>query len=1540
MFPSWIHSTLTPATPLAPTLIPARLVEHLDKPQRLQSRSTMVFHGQLFDLPSLRRALHYRLHSGRYDPSYANHGTNPQGAVTPVSQDGLRIFRKRFHSIHYTSFFMDTSTTANEYAPAYSVTLAVPYYTPLTQHTSNDIEIYMSHLHAFEAAPQSGPTAYTPNEKRIIVDSGASVTLSPHKEDFIGSITPCQPTTVKGIGSGLAIKGIGTVRYITPCGVDIRVQAIYVPDCPVCLLSPQQLAADLQAQFIIEPASDYEGARCTLAFPHKYVIQDDTMSCSHSPDTLHTVHLPIDPKLNLPVLFTAPGVNSYTSLDSPELDIQAAVAAFNNNTKQSILHKPSASAPHQATNVLSSPTTASRLTAKQRRTLQLHERLGHMDFQRLAEMHTAGVINDDICHSDFPVCRTCLEAKARRKPAGKSSLRSETKPGALASIDQLEAGYDGLKLTSQGRATTKRWRVATVFVDSATRFIYVHFQHSTSGNETLAAKHAYEAICRQHGRTLEAIHTDHGIFDKAVFATDTKAQNQRHTFSGVGAHWQNALAERTIGTITSYARAMLTHAMRNWPEVITAEFWPFALQQAVNILNCTPTGPASKSPYEVFANRSPPLHPSDFRVFGCPTYVLDASRQTGDHKHKWITRARLGAYVGHSQVHAGNVHLVFNPQTMHTSPQFHCMLDDGFLSLPFLASGVEELAAEKLSHLWTDSHDAWKTEHCQQDPTYTFFDEFWDLAPAPNHTADSGSKRPATAAAPPPQTNTKDPRPPSDSQLPEHSFPNSQPPSKAPAIAATANTPLHEGATTSPHEGVTHPALSSQAYPMATTKHAAGELRQLGSSTSEGAKGTPYQHHSQSVCITSDKFEPRSLMPDSSRSTKTLQVTHIKPSPESLCQSDTVFAHLLRSYKLEHGITGADNILHTPQRSFNGELCTAPHNKGKRRLSTLPKAASKPSVDFCPFQHVQNEALFAGLEPHVLAAKLTAPGAGNEDTLTRSQMHRAHDKDKFLAAEVTECNGLRDSNVFKVRLRSDIPANTQIIKTVWSYRRKRSVTGELLKHKARLCIDGSREKPGIHFDKTFAPVVQWSTVRLLLFLSHLCGLKSRQIDFVQAFCQAPVDRDLFIEIPDAWGRISAVEDNSNYVLQLQRNLYGSRAAARNWWLHLRQGLLDRGFHQCEHEPCMFIHKQCILICWVDDCCLFGPSDSAIDQILKDLSTSFIIEDEGDIQDFLGVRVSPNSDGKLSFTQTGLIDSILRQLDLDTTPAEQRDAAADQSMTQSNRATKYQTKTHDTPANGITYADSNGLDRQELWNYRSVIGKLIYLASSTRPDISFAVHQCARYSINPKASHEAAVKRIGRYLLKTRDKGITAKPDPSGSLFAHVDADFAGRWHKNHSELRENVLSRTGFVVSFCGCPIYWKSTLQTEIALSSTESEYMALSHCMREVLPLRRLLIELSEHSFIKDIPLTNNVTLLNGTIKPTEIFEDNAGCIVIATGDTYSARTRHISAKYHRLRDEIKNGSITILKIATSQNLADIFTKPLSREAFERLRFLLLGW
>jgi hypothetical protein len=535
-------------------------------------------------------------------------------------------------------------------------------------------------------------------------------------------------------------------------------------------------------------------------------------------------------------------------------------------------------------------------------------------------------------------------------------------------------------------------------------------------------------------------------------------------------------------------------------------------------------------------------------------------------------------------------------------------------------------------------------------------------------------------------------------------------------------------------------------------------------------------------------------------------------------------------------------------------------------------------------------------------------------------MLKAEDKTDFLAAQIPEINNLAAAGVFSYHPISTLPTRAKLLNAIWSYKRKRTPSGLLRKHKACICTDGSKQQYGIDYWDTYAPVISWSTVRLLLTLSSIHGWHSRQIDFAQAFTQPPIKDDVYMRIPQGWHVVDNIlqqhsdpkyRDNAHYI-KLEKSLYGIKQAAHTWFHHLEPGLLRLGFQASEVDPCLFYRNDCIIALYVDDCLIFSPSAAVLETVISALSLDYQIGDQSSVQDFLGVHITQPTPGSLHFTQPAFIQSILQELNL--TPCHP----------------KY------TPAISVLHPDHGGHARIEHWNYRSIVGKLTYLAHMTRPDIGMAVHNCARFTVAPTYLHEQAIKRIGRYLFATQHQGIQFNPDATQSLNMYVDADFAGTWHKEFSHLRDCVLSRTGFVILYHNCPIHWGSKLQSEIALSTTEAEYIALSMAARELIPIRRVLLELLRHS-----PLATTVPNGTGQLPPSIVYEDNASCIALATKDRhFKPRTKHISLKYHHFKDYIKSGAIAITKVPTAANLADIFTKPLTQTLHNRLRHGIMGW
>jgi len=166
----------------------------------------------------------------------------------------------------------------------------------------------------------------------------------------------------------------------------------------------------------------------------------------------------------------------------------------------------------------------------------------------------------------------------------------------------------------------------------------------------------------------------------------------------------------------------------------------------------------------------------------------------------------------------------------------------------------------------------------------------------------------------------------------------------------------------------------------------------------------------------------------------------------------------------------------------------------------------------------------------------------------------------------------------------------------------------------------------------------------------------------------------------------------------------------------------------------------------------------------------------------------------------------------------------------------------------------------------------------------------------------------------------------------VDADFSGNWDpKSPEKDRDTARSRHGYIIMYEGAPILWKSQLQTEIALSSTESEYIGISYALREVIPLMELLREMKKLKF----PILSEVPKIH-----CKLFEDNSGALEMAKTHKYRPRTKHLNVKLHHFRDYVERKEISIHKIDTLEQLADYLTKPVSVDILQYLRPKVMGW
>jgi hypothetical protein len=363
------------------------------------------------------------------------------------------------------------------------------------------------------------------------------------------------------------------------------------------------------------------------------------------------------------------------------------------------------------------------------------------------------------------------------------------------------------------------------------------------------------------------------------------------------------------------------------------------------------------------------------------------------------------------------------------------------------------------------------------------------------------------------------------------------------------------------------------------------------------------------------------------------------------------------------------------------------------------------------------------------------------------------------------------------------------------------------------------------------------------------GLENKQIDYTAAFVEAPIDTDVYIEMP----RMFSFEGK---VWKLRKSIYGLKQSPRNYFLHLKQKLETLGFTQSNADPCLFISTTVICLVYVDDVLLVYKDQSAVDDLTKRMKhEKMLFNVESDVAGYLGVLIDRRTDGTIIMRQSGLAKRIIEVLHLD-------DA--------SNTSTE-------TPCTAFLPIDAEGTPALGLYNYASVVGMLSYLQGHSRIDISLAISQVAHFVHSPKRSHEDALERIGRYLKGTHDK-----LDEHFQLDVYVDASFACGWGTGLGTNPDSVKSRTGFIIEIMGCSLLWKSQLQTSIATSTMESEYIALSMALLAAIPLLDICV-----SFNQGLGITThrNYSRSRQLFMKTTLVQQCFNSCQFRTGSAYSA-------------------------------------------------------
>jgi hypothetical protein len=284
-----------------------------------------------------------------------------------------------------------------------------------------------------------------------------------------------------------------------------------------------------------------------------------------------------------------------------------------------------------------------------------------------------------------------------------------------------------------------------------------------------------------------------------------------------------------------------------------------------------------------------------------------------------------------------------------------------------------------------------------------------------------------------------------------------------------------------------------------------------------------------------------------------------------------------------------------------------------------------------------------------------------------------------------------------------------------------------------------------------------------------------------AYPHAPIEMDIYMELPQG---IQTKHGNSKeHLLKLEKSIYGQKQAGHAWNSFLVYKLRSIGF----------------TMSLIDDCVFFPDDITQLQEVIKEIQNLGLnLEDQDHPADYVGVNIKKLKDGSYEFTQRALIDSIINDVGLKDAKVKPVPAKVSLHL----HAFK------DKPAFDLNF------------NYRSAVGKLNYLAQTTRPDIMYAMHQIAKYLSDPRQSHGEAILYLVCYSKKTHNLGLKFKPDPNKCFECYCDADFSGNWNRKFALVDPSTAkSESRCIIFYTGCPVYWASKLQSQIALSTTEAE-------------------------------------------------------------------------------------------------------------------------
>jgi len=517
-----------------------------------------------------------------------------------------------------------------------------------------------------------------------------------------------------------------------------------------------------------------------------------------------------------------------------------------------------------------------------------------------------------------------------------------------------------------------------------------------------------------------------------------------------------------------------------------------------------------------------------------------------------------------------------------------------------------------------------------------------------------------------------------------------------------------------------------------------------------------------------------------------------------------------------------------------------------------------------------------------------------EVDLSYDQAISGPDAEKWRLAFTSEADSIIENDVFRI---VEKPANAKVIGCRWVLAEKSDAFGDHY-YKVRLCAKGFSQQYGVNYFETSAPVASKEAIRMVIAFAAANGWSMEQVDIKTAYLNAELKESVYMDFPpgfaDLFGHSLTPEQrelvaSGRACILLRKAIYGLMQAGVAWNDTLSEYLVSLGFVRLSDvDACVFVRGDLIIVVYVDDLLLVARDKAALNAFFREF-TMYKYKRLGTVTNYVGCEINTHEDG-YSLHQRKYIMSLGESF-----------------------GTGRQVHT---PMVSGALLDGNSppFDPEQ---YRKIIGSLLFVSTCTRPDIAVAVNILSRSMSTPTVAHYKAGVRIVDYLVTTADYGIRycrvpSRVSPPWHVEAYADAAYAPE------EGDKNRRSRTGYVISMAGGPVCWRATKQSITALSTSEAEYVSLSECARDVMFVRNF-TSLLGNGVPHDVPIT--------------IFEDNQVAKRMAES-VASKRSKHIDVRFHHIRDLVNENLILITDCRTDHMTADLLTKPLPRDTFERLR------